>query len=165
MGQNSSSQETKMTDIDPFQPSVAFQIETSHLFRSANQMTGVHMKCNTGLKWVKVEFIYLNEISLFKYKTLKLFQAEITRKMAKAVRSTSSCYQTHLYDRKIARESENGYFVAFLKEKSKMSKKRKMCQKNYVKINTKNSFNMERKLGNRTTLPRGGGGVTFFHTN
>ena len=26
--------------------------ETSHLFRSANQMTGFSMKCNTGLKWV-----------------------------------------------------------------------------------------------------------------
>ena len=91
MGQNSFSQETKMTDINPFQPTVVFQIETSHIFRSANQMTGVHMKCSTGLKWVQIEFIYLNEISLFKYKTLKLFQTEITRKMAKAVRSTSSC--------------------------------------------------------------------------
>ena len=26
--------------------------ETSHLFCSANQMTGFSMKCNTGLKWV-----------------------------------------------------------------------------------------------------------------
>ena len=39
--------------INPFQPSVAFHIETSRLFCSAKQMTGSYMKCNTGLKWVK----------------------------------------------------------------------------------------------------------------
>ena len=31
----------------PFQPSVAFHIETGHLFCRSNQMTGFHMKCNT----------------------------------------------------------------------------------------------------------------------
>ena len=36
-----------------FSPSVAFHIETSHLICTANQMTGLYMKCNTGLKWVK----------------------------------------------------------------------------------------------------------------
>ena len=39
--------------INPFQPSVPFDIETSHLFCSVKQMTGFYMKRNTGLKWVK----------------------------------------------------------------------------------------------------------------
>ena len=39
--------------INQFQPSVTFRIETSHLICTANQMTGFYMKCNTGLKWVK----------------------------------------------------------------------------------------------------------------
>ena len=37
---------------NPFQPSVAFHIETRNLFCRANQMTGFYMKHNTGLKWV-----------------------------------------------------------------------------------------------------------------
>ena len=36
------------------QPSVAFDIETIHLFLGAKKMTDFYMKCNTGLKWVKV---------------------------------------------------------------------------------------------------------------
>ena len=36
--------------LKPFQPSVAFYVETSHLICSANQVNGVCMKCNTGLK-------------------------------------------------------------------------------------------------------------------
>ena len=36
-----------------FQPSAAFHIEISHLICSANQMTGLYMKRNTGLKWFK----------------------------------------------------------------------------------------------------------------
>ena len=36
--------------INPCQLSVAFHIETSHLICSANQVTGFHMKCNTGVK-------------------------------------------------------------------------------------------------------------------
>ena len=39
--------------INPFQPCVAFHIETSHLFYRANQMTGFYMKRNKGLIWVK----------------------------------------------------------------------------------------------------------------
>ena len=35
------------------QPSVAFHIETSHLFCSAKQKTGFYMKCNIVLNWVK----------------------------------------------------------------------------------------------------------------
>ena len=38
--------------INPFQPSVAINIETSQLICTANQMTGFYIKCNTGLKWV-----------------------------------------------------------------------------------------------------------------
>ena len=37
--------------INLFQPSFAFLMETSHLIWAANQMTGFHLKCNTGLKW------------------------------------------------------------------------------------------------------------------
>ena len=38
--------------VNPLQPSVAFHIETSHLFYSANQMAGFYMKYNTRLRWV-----------------------------------------------------------------------------------------------------------------
>ena len=38
--------------INPFEPSVAFHIE-SHLICTENQINGFYMKCNTGLKWVK----------------------------------------------------------------------------------------------------------------
>ena len=41
------------SSINPFQPSFVFQIETSHLFCRAKQMTGFYMKRNTGLKWIK----------------------------------------------------------------------------------------------------------------
>ena len=37
---------------NPFQPSVAFHVETSHLFSRAKQMTGFYIKCSTGLKCV-----------------------------------------------------------------------------------------------------------------
>ena len=43
--------------ISPFRPSVAFHIETSHLFCSANQMTGFYMKFNTGLTWVDFNIV------------------------------------------------------------------------------------------------------------
>ena len=41
--------------LKAFQPSVAFHIETSHLFCKAKQMTGFYMKRCTGLKWDKQE--------------------------------------------------------------------------------------------------------------
>ena len=41
------------THLTHFQPFVAFDVETSNLFCSANQVTGFYMECNTGLKWVK----------------------------------------------------------------------------------------------------------------
>ena len=40
--------------VNPFQPSVMFHIETSHLFCRAKQMSGFYMKRNTGLKWADV---------------------------------------------------------------------------------------------------------------
>ena len=39
--------------FNSFQPSIAFHMETSHLFCSTKQVTGFCMKTNTGLKWVK----------------------------------------------------------------------------------------------------------------
>ena len=38
--------------IIPFQPSIAFHIETSHLFWKTKQLTGFYMKRNTGMKLV-----------------------------------------------------------------------------------------------------------------
>ena len=38
-----------------YQLSVAFIVETSHLFCGAKQLTGVYMKLNTGLKRIKRE--------------------------------------------------------------------------------------------------------------
>ena len=40
--------------VNSFQPSVAFHIETSHLFCRAKQVTGFYMIRSTGLKWVKL---------------------------------------------------------------------------------------------------------------
>ena len=44
--------EKEKLSFNPFQSSVAFHIETSHLICIANQMTGVYMECSTGLKRV-----------------------------------------------------------------------------------------------------------------
>ena len=44
--------------INPYQSSVPFCIETSHLISSANQVTGFCMKCITGLKQVKASASY-----------------------------------------------------------------------------------------------------------
>ena len=46
--------ERAFSPFNPFQPSVAFHIETSHLFCRAKEMTGYYIKRNTGLKWVNV---------------------------------------------------------------------------------------------------------------
>ena len=43
--------------LNTFQPSVLFQIETSHFVCSEKQMTGFYMKRNTGLQWVKGIFL------------------------------------------------------------------------------------------------------------
>ena len=50
---NFSELEDSTSPFNPFQPSVAFHIETNHLICLGNQMTGFYVKCNTGLKWVK----------------------------------------------------------------------------------------------------------------
>ena len=42
----------KVDHINLFQPSVAFYIETSHLFFFVKQITGFYIECNTGLKCV-----------------------------------------------------------------------------------------------------------------
>ena len=52
------------TEVNLFQPTVAFHIETSNLIYTVNQMTGFYMKCNTGLKWefqcsLKIEASFL----------------------------------------------------------------------------------------------------------
>ena len=39
--------------INPFLPSVAFHIKTSHFFCSGKKMSGFYMERNTELKWVK----------------------------------------------------------------------------------------------------------------
>ena len=49
----------KMLYINPFQPTVAFHIEISHLFYRAKQMTGFYTKRNTELKWVNVAVLYI----------------------------------------------------------------------------------------------------------
>ena len=43
---------TQKNAFNPFQPSVAFHVETSYLFCCAKQVTGFYMKCSTGLTLV-----------------------------------------------------------------------------------------------------------------
>ena len=49
--------------LNPFQPSVAFHIETSYFFCSAKQLASFFMKCNTGLQWVNVNWGYCRRFS------------------------------------------------------------------------------------------------------
>ena len=49
------------TNIDQFQCSVTFYIQTSHLICCGNRMIHLYMKCNTGLKWVK-QHIYVEKL-------------------------------------------------------------------------------------------------------
>ena len=46
---------------NPFQPNIAFNVETNHLILSPNQMTGFYMEFNTGLKWVNIDKGILSE--------------------------------------------------------------------------------------------------------
>ena len=48
---------TQVTHFSPL--CVAFHVETSHLFCSANQVNGFYMECNTWLKWVKGTLIHM----------------------------------------------------------------------------------------------------------
>ena len=43
----------KLHMLNSFQPSVAFQMETSHLVCEAKQVTGFYIKRSTNLKWLK----------------------------------------------------------------------------------------------------------------
>ena len=57
--------EGNIDSIIPFQPSVVFRIETSHLFCRAKHMTGVYMKRNTRQKFVKYRtFAFLQNINI-----------------------------------------------------------------------------------------------------
>ena len=47
----------QVTDINQFQTSVSFHMETIHLICSGNQMTGFYIKYNDGLKWVNIFYI------------------------------------------------------------------------------------------------------------
>ena len=51
--------------FNPFQPSAAFLVETSHLFCSAKQVTGFCMKRNNGLKLVSKVLWSLPKIDYF----------------------------------------------------------------------------------------------------
>ena len=43
----------KISSCNPFEPSIAFLIETIHLICRPNQMTGFYRKYNTGMEQVK----------------------------------------------------------------------------------------------------------------
>ena len=43
-----------ITYFKPFQPSVAFHIESSHFISTSNKLAGFYMKCNSRQKWVKL---------------------------------------------------------------------------------------------------------------
>ena len=41
---------------NPFHSSIVFHIETSHLISTANQMNDFYVKCNTGMKCVRLKY-------------------------------------------------------------------------------------------------------------
>ena len=45
----------QQSKIKPTLTSVVFHTDTSHLIHTANQLSGFHMKCTTGLKWVTLK--------------------------------------------------------------------------------------------------------------
>ena len=59
----------KIENFNPFQPSVVFHIETNDLICYANQMAAFYMKCNTGLKWVKLKCFLVNRRNLNSFMT------------------------------------------------------------------------------------------------
>ena len=67
-------------NINPFQPSVAFHIETSHFICTENQMTGFYMKCNIGLNWVKKNTVEKWAKVTVTILFITTFQKEITLK-------------------------------------------------------------------------------------
>ena len=69
--------------ITPFQPSVAIDIENSHMICVANQMTGFYLEYNTVPKWVKQKSPKL----LFSCEFCEIFRKVITEKLLKATYS------------------------------------------------------------------------------
>ena len=67
-------------NINPFQPSVAFHIETSHLVCTENRMTGFYMKCNIGLNWVEKNIVEKWTKVTVTILFITTFQKEITLK-------------------------------------------------------------------------------------
>ena len=62
---------------NPFQVSVAFHTETSHLICSVSQMTGFYMKYNPDLKWINMAVTYA-----LKYSSTKNFRKMSKKKTA-----------------------------------------------------------------------------------
>ena len=60
---------------NPFQPSIAFHIETSHFISAANQITGFYMKCKTGMKWVKNN--WLNQLDFLHAEMLRSIRVDL----------------------------------------------------------------------------------------
>ena len=56
--------------FNPFQFTVVFHIETSHLTCKANQMVGFFMKCSVELKWVKETAVILDDYWKLKHNEL-----------------------------------------------------------------------------------------------
>ena len=57
--------------INPFQPTLAFHIETSRLICSVNKVTCFKMKYNTWLRWVKI-FSWKNIVKHFEWGKTRL---------------------------------------------------------------------------------------------
>ena len=53
---------TNVKQVNPFQPSAAFHIKTSHLTCNPNQMTDFYMESSTGMKWVNP---FQNNVSVY----------------------------------------------------------------------------------------------------
>ena len=69
--------------INPFQPTLTFNKETSHLICSVNQVTCFSMKCNTWLRWVKIFSWIMFRILYQKrcWNTVKHFEQGQTRQL------------------------------------------------------------------------------------
>ena len=72
--------------FNQFQPTVAFLIETSHLFCPVKQMTGFYMKRNSCLKLVECKLLHLeirmNNVMFFSF----IFTRPLTTLVVEAVK-------------------------------------------------------------------------------
>ena len=59
--------------FNPFQLSIVFHIETSHLFCSAKEIIGFNMKRNIGPKWAN----YMNETYYINFVLLKSYPTQL----------------------------------------------------------------------------------------